>query len=388
MSKAQTDTVFLIALALGLLIIAGLYAMSGVHIQPASSGASHVSWSGSSSHASGGVIQNYPTAGLVGKAEELAATTKKFPVFNASHMDEDVEFGNFSGRIFNGLLYGKKDARIIASLQNDSARIEFSVSSTNGYGRLMVMAGKCVLADRKFGTGQHSVEIPQSCVSNETQITLHASSSLWRLWAPTVYDISSLHVYQRRYVDRPARLEFSIPHEIYSSLDRAYLTLMMPFHTGNVSLSVNGRHVGERQSEDEMIYHLPASDFREGTNEITISASEGGYLRGTAELELFHYLDKEKAVEKSFEIGPQEMANLGDGGEIRFFVSKVYKPGGIGISIRNSRGDITMNQYLPLHYGTYAIPITRGNVSSGINTVRIKSVDGSAFEVDSIEVVV
>ena len=386
MSKAQTDVVFLIALGIGLAMIVGLYIWnSGIHIYSPSKPAHF--YQPRSKGMESGVVESYPIAGLVGQAEERAGATKKFPVFNATHLDEDVSFGNFSGRVFNGILYGKKDAVIISELENRSATIKFRISSTNGYGSLVVIANKCTIANRKFAVGAYSLEIPADCVSNSTRIVLHASSSSWRIWAPTVYDISSLSVHQRRLVYRPASLEFSIPENVYKSLDKVYLTLMLPFHDGEVGLEVNGMSAGWRKSEDEMIYHLPASYFRKGDNKITIRVSNGGYLRGTAELELFYYLSTDKAVQKIVEITPQKMDELRDGGEIKFFVSKVYKPGGLALTITNSRNYMSMRAYLPVHYGEYDIPIGPGNMTLGENKITIKSVDGSAFEVDRVEVV-
>lgn len=375
---------FLIALVAGLVLLGGLYASTVFHIGSAPSG--NVKDVEPITHSKEIQLPDNPSYGLVGNSPDISTLTKDFGVFTASYEDGYEFMGNESSPVYNGLLYGKHYLAFSAEPGNPvEAWVSFNVSSTNRYGLLVVRAGNCTLYEGRPEKGHYDIPVPSNCLTNRTEVLIATTSSGWRLWAPSFYNISSASLKLRKYVSNPARLKFSLDGETYNGFQQGVLMIYFGYVDSNVTVRVNNREVYRGHADYETTVKFGKMDARKGTNIIEILPSQGGLIRGRAELEIMFSSNMPHRIEQDFYIGQPEWLSLGNGcGVASFYVGRVHSPGGIAVRIENGAGNHT--KYYQLKEGLYQVPLCKSELSRGLNRIVVEGIDGALFETSEIEV--
>lgn len=93
------------------------------------------------------------------------------------------------GRLYNGLFFGSNDITLDLGAQH-SGYVNFTITKTNGLGKLWVQSGKTIFTASEAG----SYSIP---FENAGSISLSATSSGWVFFMPTVYDVRQIVVWYK-----------------------------------------------------------------------------------------------------------------------------------------------------------------------------------------------
>ncbi len=385
--KGEVD-VFLIGLVVGIIVIVAAYVgvmWRGVTVDVNSSNVIE-----SPSRAAAEALE-FPASGLVGESPDLAGIKRDFGPFHVSYVDSFEYYGNMSMEIRNGILYGKNRIDFVAQLGNldeiSAAWLVFDVMKSNKYGKLVAVVGNCTLSDMVLYPGHYEFQVPLSCLSESSVVVLYPRSSWWRLWAPTYYEIGGASLKVSRYYSKPAIMRFSLDESQYNDFQEADLYLNLIYYTGNISVTVNNREVYSGSPNDQMVITIYKDDVRRGMNEIRVFASRNGEIKGKASIQIIYSQIVPHKVQQEFYIDGNAMKALKDGGYVSFYVTRVYRNGGVSLKIYDRSGRETFSKYLDLREGLYNVPITDGDVSYGRNVAEISAIDGGLFEVSGIQIV-
>lgn len=91
----------------------------------------------------------------------------------------------------------EKHVNMVGTVTNDklaittSGLIEIIVDDASGDGNLVVVLNDNELFNKKVGPGRVSIELKPDQIKDTNVVTIKASSSSWKFWENTVYDISS-----------------------------------------------------------------------------------------------------------------------------------------------------------------------------------------------------
>jgi hypothetical protein len=128
----------------------------------------------------------------------------------------------------NGVFFGSTgyerifwlDSKMAESLKN--ASLNFKIDETNSYGSLVMGIGNSTFFDSRSLRGEYQVSLPP--LEQKNILKVYTSSSGWRLWAPSRYQISNLTLDVSYTTKETPYYEFDVPHYIYGSFYRGEIS--------------------------------------------------------------------------------------------------------------------------------------------------------------------
>ncbi len=121
----------------------------------------------------------------------------------------------------NGFFFGSTEyARMVeidpyVSKNLNYATLSFDIADTNNYGDLNVSIDNRTLFDQNPMRGGYSVNI--SKLNKTSTIYVKTSSSGWKVWAPSRYEISNLSLGLSYTTKEIPEYEFDLPHYVYNT---------------------------------------------------------------------------------------------------------------------------------------------------------------------------
>jgi len=189
--------------------------------------------------------------------------------FSVYYTASEDKVGNVSGEISNGI-FSKEEKRIGFAVSNpedvSEAFIDLKVSQTNFYGRMIILVnGKEIYSDYP-PVGEKLIGIDTSLLKKDNILEIKAESSGWRIWAPTIYDFSSVITVD--YIGKKTKsFDFELSDLEFDNMVKARVVVFgNRLGPGNLNVLVNGVKV---YSGVTTVYKDFSTDaLREGNNTI------------------------------------------------------------------------------------------------------------------------
>lgn len=169
---------------------------------------------------------------------EKISLTKSIPLeFSISKLRESKEVRMQDMVLHNGLLFGSNELKYNLSLPNDteSVVVSFDVTRTNLYAPLVIKADG-FSESRKLPKGSYSFDIGKK--ENNVIITIQPDSSLWRIWAPALYEINNTKAAISAFKTEKSGFSFNLDKELPA--ESANLILQFDKSTGVFMAELNG----------------------------------------------------------------------------------------------------------------------------------------------------
>ncbi len=201
---------------------------------------------------------------------------------------KEVLENNFG--IKNGIFFGKVSYKrkfeiedyILKNLKN--ATLSFSVKATNNYGDLYIVLNNETIFKNTALLGDYRLNIDPR---RENVVEFGTSSSGWKIWAPSVYNISNLSIEMDYSFKEIPRYTFFIPEYIYKNLDKC--ELLFDFISADEEFNITLNNQTEYSGMPEtMVNVVPLKNIKEGKNLISFS-STGEMKLENVKLRLFYY---------------------------------------------------------------------------------------------------
>ncbi len=278
---------FLPVLAAGFIILAALFLLfGGLQIGPAPQRGAGVGEEEAPLPPPVSGIVGYPQQGMrdipIANSFSVSFESGEKPV--ASLRNSSVENGVF-GRVDREISF---DA---PSQDLQSARIKLNVTDTNLYGNLVVVLNGNTVFNNYSLPGRLEVQLNASALKLSGNILqIEASSSSWRIWAPTVYKFDA-DLLLNYFSLNSSSFDFVADSGIQSiSQARLVLVISKKEGSGNLIARVNGNEVYRGNDTRIAIADFPASDINLGkTNTAEFLAEKGAsYDISSAEVLLFY----------------------------------------------------------------------------------------------------
>ncbi|MBN2095175.1 MAG: hypothetical protein JW727_03950 [Candidatus Aenigmarchaeota archaeon] len=181
-----------------------------------------------------------------------------------------------NGFFFGSTNYARKidlDPSVAENLEG--AAITFDVDETNNYGDLTVTLDNSTLYLDRSIRGSYRVDV--SGMQKTSVVHISTSSSGWRVWAPSKYELSDLGLEYSYRTREASEYEFDVPHYVYNSFYKGELKFDSVYPADleiflNGASFYNGRDCSGRTNiklsrkdlvpEENTIKFVSGSDFR------------------------------------------------------------------------------------------------------------------------------
>jgi|GEM_PF-2193510 len=330
---------------------------------------------------------------LVGPENVEVWRVAKFGKINISYQAEEAKIEAGDKHLFNGLLFGSNRLEISASVDTENligAALKFDVEKTNRYGKLIIKVNGVVINESFFDVGSYTLLINRSLITPTTKIEIIPTSSTWKLWAPTVYDLKHVEFVVQSMHSKSKKFSFIIYDTESKNLHekRGKITLDFENRRGTLRIVLNGHEIFNNVTQRSFT-SIPFDQryLKIGENVIEFSAGEDSAFYGDANLIFYYDTVRENRVEFPFYVNESvyERLNATDG-IIRFNVTQVLADGGLSVSIKDSFGKEHTLGYAAVREGAYQFAFNSTHCSVGKNVLLINSVDDAVFYVNEIEV--
>lgn len=328
---------------------------------------------------------------LVGRIERESWRIIKFDNINTSYHAGEVLKTLSDRRIYNGLLFGSNKVEMTVSIDTEKtvgAYLSFFVNKTNSYGDLIIKVNDILINDKKLLIGEHIFFLNKSILREKNIIEIFATSSGWKIWAPTVYELRNIKFVSQELFAKRSNYTFNVYDEEFKNLrkdKKAELSLDLRERKGKLKIDVNSNEIFKNEVEQsrKKIY-FDQSILKRDVNEIEFIALDGNF-EGFAELKFYFNVFEELKAEKYFEISQYDYSRLHrNPGKISFKIEKILATGGLSIIVIDSYGREHVIAYDIAREGIYNYSLYPSQCAPGINKLIIKSVDNAKFYVKDI----
>ncbi|MEM7827015.1 MAG: hypothetical protein QXQ40_02210 [Candidatus Aenigmatarchaeota archaeon] len=329
---------------------------------------------------------------LVGPKAVEVWRTVEFKELNTSYGSEEIIYSIADNRLFNGLLFGANKIEIKSKVDLKTtigAYLSFDVKDTNSYGSLIIKVNGNTINQSRFEIGNHKLIINKSLLKEENIIEVIPTSSNWKIWAPTVYDLKNMQFVHQELYSHQNSFSFIVYEAEYNSLVNKHGKILLDLteRRGRLKIILNGKEVfsGEVERSTKAI-DFDQSYLKLGENSIEFVAEDGRF-QGYAGLTLYFYTIKENVAEKTFMISSSAYSNLHKNpGTISFTVTKVLNPGGLSLTLEDENKITHHISYERVEEKTYNYSLSPSQCSVGYNHVKIKSIDNGVFYIKDLEI--
>lgn len=308
---------------------------------------------------------------LIGNMQYETIKTSDLGTFEVSTTSDKIIVNKV---LFNGVLFGDNSIVINGYVRD----IDLEVKNTNGYGNLLVTSSsegkRNVIVDKKLGIGRYNIPVEKDGV-----LEIKDSSSAWRIWAPTIYDVKvDTNVLYTKTFTRNFSLE--------ANISRVDLHLFFTNAQGKIRVRVNDRIVLERQVAAEEVVSFDRSELFDNNN-VVIDAWDGSSFSGRVVVEKHVANEAVGRAELDFHLNETEYNwVVRKPGKITFDIVRIDRPGQFILKIKNSDGNVVLTRTLETSQQSYEEYYTSSHVKPGNNTVVIEAIDGSLFWIRDLKV--
>ncbi|MBI4014991.1 MAG: hypothetical protein HY365_03480 [Candidatus Aenigmarchaeota archaeon] len=306
--------------------------------------------------------------------------------FNVSNLNSAATRDLGSSRVFSGVLFGSDSLRYrITSEKLETMKIMFTVAKTNTYGALVVRVNGKDIARSALPAGDYSFNIEKELLAPETDLEIFAESSSWKIWAPTVYELSSVRVEANAFSERSFVFKFDLTGK-YETFRRGKINLNLLENKGSLAMTLNGKEIYNDIPGNTQNVEFYGESVKDGTNTLEFRASPSSSFVGNGVLAVTYTAKQENKIAQYFNVtnGTFGLGAFG-GGSVRFDVVDVSKPGGMAVKIVGDKGT-TFSSFENAAAGLRNYQLNKTSVSPGRNTLLIESVDGAVFTIRAIRI--
>lgn len=198
----------------------------------------------------------------------------------------------------------------------DSATILLTIDDSNYYGPLIVTVNNQEIWNEISEEDDLEIEIPLNVLQTENSIKISAGSSGWKIWAPTVYEISNLKVIEAIATDESRSFAFSVDEEDIEDfyLGRVYVGSMKPQIAGELTIILNNENVVYRGIPGTGAFMTTFASGIRRENSIEFKLLEEAYYEmGNVEVIIFTQANASSTFATGFQVGSADLAKLRDG---------------------------------------------------------------------------
>ncbi len=314
--------------------------------------------------------------------------------FHISHLSNLTFYGSERAKVTNGLLFGKSDFRVEfdAPLQDlIGASITFEVLDTNAYGDLIIKLNGVEVFREKVQIGvKKEIEVNLSLLREKNELVFECSSSGWRIWAPTKYELKNAGVKILTKRPVPAKLTFYLYSSEVERLtsDKGKISFSLSNFTGEMLITLNGNLIANLTPTSTFaLTYFNQSLLKAGENELLLEASENARFDGEARVTIYYYHEREGVYSDEFLVNETSFEKLNvTNGSISFNVTRVYRKGGLAVSIIDASGVEHVLGYERVEEKGYRFAFDKNSCSIGRNRVLIRAIDDALFELSEVKV--
>lgn len=199
--------------------------------------------------------------------------------FDISKLREEKSFYLGNLNVSNGILFGNQDVKYsITSEDAIDLRISFSVSGSNFYLPLIIKVNGNQIVGKPLYDGEHSFVVKNS--TKEMRIEIGTESSSWRLWAPSLYKLSSVKFDLGRFSDVTREFRFNATGKV----TRGGIDFTFSENEGIFIFRLNNNTIYTDAVNDIKSIELAKNSFISGINRLVLMADDNSRFRGTAVL--------------------------------------------------------------------------------------------------------
>lgn len=332
----------------------------------------------------GGIHYNVTGAVLVGP-EDVNAVSRYDIDINTSYTKGETTHEAEGKELFNGLLFGSNSLKYeLDSNGIEDLVISFRVTRTNNYAPLVIRVGDSIIEKKNYALGEYDVGVDKKLLSDKMTVEISAESSLWRIWAPTLYGLDNIEISEKSYSYQPNEFSFFLKEDEYRTFSEGKIDLSLDESVGGLAIEMNDNPVYSDVVSNYQSIKLTKSELRLGDNTLQLKANINSRFTGKAKLIIFYKTQSEHILEMPFNI-TESRRNSMDRGTISFDIVDVTKSGGFSVKIMSGSEEL-FSEYGTAEERSYSYSFGKGNVNAGVNRVVIRSVEGATFSVYDLSV--
>lgn len=314
--------------------------------------------------------------------------------FTVSFLREVTRHASFDDLWISNGVMRSSDKRVTFEVETKDLKggtIRGRVEDTNRYGALLVkFNGRCVLCKTMKAGERFEADVGPEAFTNETnELLLEASSSTWRVWAPTVY-IVDLTLETGKEGEIAKTLEFVIPKDRFPVTQGRVVFRASRRGEGNLSIRVNDEEVfrGVPESDSLTVVDFRGELIKQSTNTLTFRPiGNAEYDVNALELIYFFSRGPQANATQTFALTKKDVDELP--GTLEFRINRVFgKPTGLMLDI--VRPDKTVTRVVPqgvLQEGTViSVTLTKASVAEGENRVVFLVSGIGGYEITDLRV--
>lgn len=258
----------------------------------------------------------------------------------------------------------------------EKAELDIEIHATNLYGALLVLLNDEVIYENVTRPGRITVELNISKLKENNKLTIFATSSGWRLWAPTTY-ILSFNLSAYFFNLKKKELSFLIGKEAKTlKLLRFVWTVEKREGDGNLIARFNGKEIYRGKEKAPMIDLDPKEyDVKEGENILELY-TERDTLFHIKNLEAILFYQLRETPSFTFNISEEDYSELSEkNATFSFTLAKIYGDVlSIALKVTDSKG----NKHRILLQGiiregdSYEVKLTKKELSVGENKIEFE----------------
>ncbi len=270
----------------------------------------------------------------------------------------------------------------------ERAELDIEVHATNLYGALLVLLNDEVIYENATKPGRITVKLNVSKLKENNKLTIFATSSGWRLWAPTTY-ILSFNLSAYFFNLKKKELSFLIGKEAKTlKLLRFVWIVEKREGNGNLIARFNGKEIYRGKEKAPMIDLDPKEyEVKEGENTLELYTERDTLFR-IKNLEAILFYQIRETPSFTFNITEEDYSRLSsENATFSFTLAKIYGDVlSIALKVTDSKG----NEHRILLQGiiregdSYEVKLTKKDFYIGENKIEFEiSGDGWIKVVDA-----
>ncbi|MBI2076088.1 MAG: hypothetical protein HYT72_02465 [Candidatus Aenigmarchaeota archaeon] len=195
--------------------------------------------------------------------------------FSISNLKESsvIELGK--KELINGLLFGSNSLVYNLTPKPADATLSFDVVRTNVYAPLTIAANGKILESRRLGIGKYSFSLNV----NNTLITIAPESSLWKIWAPALYELDNTRIYAGSF--RNETKEFNFELDQMDNFQFGNIVVLLSTNEGRFFVELNGNVIYEDTAVSGKSVPINKT-FLKRQNSLVLRADKNSRLAGDA----------------------------------------------------------------------------------------------------------
>ncbi|QQG40099.1 MAG: hypothetical protein HYS81_01680 [Candidatus Aenigmatarchaeota archaeon] len=328
-----------------------------------------------------------------GQVEDFARKTLASP-FAVSYLKQDTVHASFKNLTVARGLFRNQEERVSFEIGTTrdikGGTLSGKVINTNRYGAFIVKLNQKTIFNKamKIGDTFETDVSPDLFVNGTNELVIGATSSGWRLWAPTVF-IADVAFTSGQEGAISKNMDFSIPSDrIPANKGRFVFRAERTSGNGTLSIRLNDEQIfNQAPSNNSLTIVDVAGSIVKTENNATFKAS-GNASYQLSSLEFIYFYNRGPAINatKTFTLTKKDVEALP--GTLEIKISKVVgSPTALWLDV--VRPDRTTTRVVPqgiLETGnTLSVTLTKANVAEGTNTVKFYVTGRGGYEISRFE---